>query len=465
MPGETYDLVLLGGGTGGYVAAIRAAQLGLKVAVVEKDKLGGTCLHKGCIPTKALLKSGSVARMMHESADYGITVTGFDVDYPQAIKRSGGIVDKNYRGIQFLFKRHKIDVFEGVGRLKSNRVVSVSKPDGSQEDVSGKAIIIDTGSRPRDIPGIPFDGTRVYNSDHATWNDWLPKRVIVRGGGATGVEFSTVYRDFGCEVTLVGRVVPNEDQEVAQRLTRSFTKAGIKIIPGFRPTADDIEVTEGGVKMRIDQNGKESVVEADALFVAVGRQGNIEDIGLEELGIKTERSYIQTVDDYGRTGVDGVFAIGDVIGKQMLAHTAMHQGIVIAELLAGEKPEALNLLNVPNVTFCHPEIGSVGLTEQKAKEQGHTIKVGNFPLQANGKALIEGEADGFIKVVADSDTNDILGVHMIGGHATELIGEAALAKLLEATPWEVGLSVHPHPTISEVLGEAANAVDGMAIHI
>ncbi|HLI51186.1 MAG TPA: FAD-dependent oxidoreductase, partial [Thermomicrobiaceae bacterium] len=214
-----------------------------------------------------------------------------------------------------------------------------------------------------------------------------------------------------------------------------------------------------------NQNGKEEVVEADALFVAVGRQGNIEDIGLEELGIKTERSYIQTTDDYGRTGVDGIFAIGDVIGKQMLAHTAMHQGIVIAELLAGEKPEALNLLNVPNVTFCHPEIGSVGLTEKAATEQGHTIKVGKFPLQANGKALIEGEADGFIKVVADSDTNDILGVHMIGGHATELIGEAALAKLLEATPWEVGLSVHPHPTISEVLGEAANAVDGMAIHI
>src|SRR5579875_848283 len=323
MPGETYDLVLLGGGTGGYVAAIRAAQLGLKVAVIEKDKVGGTCLHKGCIPTKALLKSGSVARMMHESVEYGITVNGFDVDYPQAIKRSAGIVEKNFRGIQLLFKRHKIPLIDGVGRLKSNRVVSVNKPDGSQEDISGNAIIIDTGSRPRDIPGIPFDGSRVYNSDHATWNDWLPKRVIVRGGGATGVEFSTIYRDFGCDVTLVGRVVPNEDQEVSQRLTRSFTKAGIKLIPSYRPTADDFDITEGGVKMRVNQNGKEEVVEADALFVAVGRQGNIEDIGLEELGIKTERSYIQTTDDYGRTGVDGIFAIGDVIGKQMLAHTAM----------------------------------------------------------------------------------------------------------------------------------------------
>lgn len=464
MPGDTYDVVLLGGGTGGYVAAIRGAQLGLKVAVVERDKLGGTCLHRGCIPTKALLKSGGVVRLFHDGAQYGVTASGIEINYPQAIARSGKIVNQNFNGIKFLFKKHKIDVFEGVGRMKDNKTVTVTKADGSQEDVTGKAVIIDTGSRPRDIPGIPFDGKRVYNSDHATWADWLPKRVIVRGGGATGVEFSTIYRDFGCEVTLVGRVVPNEDAEVSTQLTRSFTKAGIKLIPDYRPTADDFDVTEGGVTMRVNKNGKEERVEADALFVAVGRQGNIEDMGFEELGIKTEKSYI-VVDEYGRTGVDGVFAIGDVIGKQMLAHTAMHQGIVVVELLAGENPMALDLNRVPNVTFCHPEIGSVGLTEKEATEQGHQIKVGKFPLRANGKALIEDEGDGFIKMIADAETDEILGVHMIGGHATELIGEAGLAKLLEATPWEIGLSVHPHPTISEVMGEAALAVDNLAIHI
>lgn len=464
MPGETYDLVLLGGGTGGYVAAIRGAQLGLKVAVVEKDKIGGTCLHRGCIPTKALLKSGSVARLMRNGAEYGVTATGIEIDYSQAIKRSGRIVNQNYNGLQFLFRKHKIDLYEGFGRLKDNRTVTVTKADGSTEDVRGKAIIIDTGSSPRAIPGIEFDGKRVLNSDHVTWSEELPKRVIIRGGGATGVEFATIYNDFGCEVTLVGRVVPNEDAEVSQVVTRAFTKKGIKIIPDYRPTAEDFHITEGGVTLRVNRNGKEEQIEADALLVAIGREGNVEDIGLEALGIKTENGYIVT-DDYGYTGVDGVYAIGDVIGKQLLAHTAMHQGIVVAELIAGKNPMPLDLGKVPSVTFCHPEIGSVGLTEQQAKEQGREIKVGKFPLRANGKALIEDETDGFVKVIADAETEDIIGVHMVGGHATELIGEAALARLLEATPWEVGLSVHPHPTISETLGEAALAVDGVAIHI
>ncbi|HET9017857.1 MAG TPA: dihydrolipoyl dehydrogenase [Thermomicrobiaceae bacterium] len=464
MPGETYDVVLLGGGTGGYVAAIRGAQLGLKVAVVEKDKVGGTCVHRGCIPTKALLKSGSVVRLFHDSADFGVTASGIDVNYGQASKRSARIVDQNYKGILFLFRKHNITVIEGTGRLKDNRTVAVAKTDGSSEDVTGKAIIIDTGSRPRPIKGISFDGKRVINSDHATTMDWKPERVIVRGGGATGVEFSTIWRDFGCQVTLVGRVVPNEDAEVAQVLTRSFSRSGIKLVPNYRPTAEDFDVTEGGVRLRVHGDGKEEVVEADTLMVATGRQGNIEDIGLEELGIKTERSYIVT-DDYGRTGIDGVWAIGDVIGKQQLAHTAMHQGIIVMEMLAGENPMPLDLNRVPNVTFCHPEIGSIGLTEQEATDAGHKIKVGKFPLTANGKARIEGEGEGFAKMIADADTNDILGFHMIGGPATELIGEAALAKLLEATPWEIGLNVQPHPTISEVITEAALAVDGMQIHI
>lgn len=464
MPGDAYDVVLLGGGTGGYVAAIRAAQLGLKVAVVEKDKLGGTCLHRGCIPAKALLKSGSVARLVNNAAEFGVNPTGVEYHYPQAIKRSTKIVNQNFNGIKFLFRKHKITVIEGYGRLKDNRTVAVTLNDGGQQEVRGNAIIIDTGSRPRDIPGVPVDGKRVINSDHATWSEDLPKRVIVRGGGATGVEFATVYRDFGSEVTLVGRVVPNEDAEVVQQLTRSFTKKGIKIIPDFRPTADDFDITEGGVTLRVNRKGKEEVIEADTLLVAIGRVGNIEDIGLEELGIKTEGSYIVT-DDYGRTNVAGVYAIGDVIGKQMLAHTAMHQGIIVVDLLAGKNPKPLDLSRVPNVTFCHPEIGSVGLTEKEAIDLGHEIKVGKFPLRANGKALIEDEADGFVKVIADAASQEILGVHMIGGHATELIGEAALAKLFEATPWEIGLNVQPHPTISEAFAEAALNVDGLAIHI
>jgi len=464
MAGDTYDVVFLGGGTGGYVAAIRAAQLGLKVAVVEKDKLGGTCLHRGCIPSKALLKSAEVLTLARHAAEYGVKISGVEGDYPQAIQRSAKIVDQLYKGIHFLFRKRGIPVIEGRGRLKDNRTVVVHGHDGSVREVTARNIIIDTGSRPRPMPGIPFDGQRVINSDHSTWLEWLPKRVIIRGGGATGVEFASIYHAFGAEVTLVGRIVPNEDEEVSQHLTRTFTRAGIRIIPDYRPTAEDIDITAGGVRMRVKRDGTDEVIEADTLLVALGRQGNIEDIGLEDLGIATKDSSI-VVDEFYRTGVEGVYAIGDVIGHQLLAHTAMHQGIIAVELIAGEKPLKLDYNRVPVCTYCHPEIASLGLTEREAREQGYRVKVGKFPLRANGKALIEGDADGFVKVIADAETNDLLGVHIIGGHATELIAEAALAKLLEATPWEIGQSVHPHPTVAEVIGEAALAVDGLAIHI
>jgi dihydrolipoamide dehydrogenase len=466
MAGEGYDVVILGGGTGGYVTAIRAAQLGMRVAVIEKDKLGGTCLHRGCIPTKALLKSAAVVTLVNNAKEYGVTAGDIEVDYAQAIKRSGKIVDQNYKGTQFLFRKNKVDLIEGTGRLKDKRTVSVQLNDGGSTEVSAsKAVIIDTGSRPRAIKGIEFDGKVVVNSDHTTWTDTLPKRVIIRGGGATGVEFASVYHEFGCEVTLVGRIVPNEDHEISRHLSRTFSRSGINVIPDYRPTADDFDVTKEGVTMRVKKDGKEEqTVEADMLLVATGREGNIEDIGLEELGIETDRGFIVT-DEFCRTNVDGVFAIGDVNGKQQLAHTAMHWGIIVVELLADENPRPLNLEHVPLCTYCHPEIGSIGLTENAAKERGHEVKIGKFPLRANGKAMIEGEGDGFIKMVADAETDELLGVHMIGGHATELIAEASLAMLLEATPWEIGLSVHPHPTISEVMGEAALAVDGVAIHI
>jgi dihydrolipoamide dehydrogenase len=466
MPSEPYDIVLLGGGTGGYVAAIRAAQLGMKVAVVENDKLGGTCLHRGCVPTKALLKSASVLTLVNNAKEFGITAGDVKADFGQAVKRSGKIVNQHFKGTQFLFRKNGVDLIQGTGKLKDSKTVHVDLNDGGTDEVKAtKAVIINTGSKPRPIKGVEFDGKVVVNSDHTTWSDKLPKKVIIRGGGATGVEFASIYHEFGCDVTLVGRVVPNEDHEISQHLTRTFTKEGIRIIPDYRPTAEDITVNKNGVKMRIAPEGKdEETLEADMLMVATGREGNIHNIGLEEVGIETEGSFVKT-DEFCHTNVDGVYAIGDINGKMQLAHTAMHWGVIAMEQIAGENPRPLNLLQVPLCTYCHPEIGSIGLTEKAAKEAGHNVKVGKFPLRANSKAMIEGEGDGFIKMVADADNEDLLGVHMIGGHATELIAEAALAMLLEATPWEIGLSVHPHPTISEVMGEAALAVDDLAIHI
>lgn len=466
MPAEPYDVVFLGGGTGGYVAAIRAAQLGMSVAVVEHDKLGGTCLHRGCIPTKALLKSASVLTLVNNGKEYGVTAGDVKVDYSQAVKRSGKIVNQNFKGVQFLFKKNGIDHIPGTGKLKDSRTVHVDLNEGGTDEVKAtKAVVINTGSTPRAIKGVEFDGKVVVNSDHTTWDTRLPKKVIIRGCGATGVEFASVYHEFGAEVTLVGNMVPNEDHEIAQHLTRTFTKEGIRIIPGYRPTADDITVNKNGVKMRVKQEGEEEeTIDADMLMVATGREGNIHGIGLEDVGVETEGGFVKT-DEFSRTNVDGVYAIGDVNGKMQLAHTAMHWGIIAMEQIAGENPRPLDLLQVPLCTYCHPEIGSIGLSENAAKEQGYNVKIGKFPLRANGKALIEGEGDGFIKMIANADNDDLLGVHMIGGHATELIAEAALATLLEATPWEIGLSVHPHPTISEVMGEAALAVDGVAIHI
>ena len=463
---QEFDVVFLGGGTGGYVAAIRAAQLGLKVAVVEKDKVGGTCLHRGCIPSKALLKSAELLEHARRAKEFGVIVGEVAGDYPTAFRRAQQVVEQLHKGIHFLFRKHGITLIQGVGRLTRNRTVLVNGAEGQPQELRGRAIVIDTGSRPRAIPGIPFDGVRVLNSDHTTAQiDWYPKRVIIRGGGATGVEHATVWHAFGAEVTLVGRIVPYEDEEVQQQLVRTLQRKGIRIIPDYRPAADDFDITEGGVRMRVRKSGKqEEVIEADALFVALGREGNIEEIGLEELGVRTRDGFIVT-DEYFRTNVEGIYAIGDVLGIQQLAHTAMHQGIIAVEHIAGEKPLPLDYHRVPVVTYCHPEIASLGLTEREAKEQGRAIKVGKFPFRANGKSLIEGETDGFVKIIADAETNDILGVHIIGNHATELIAEAALAKLLEATPWEIGLSVHPHPTVSEVIGEAALAVDNLAIHI
>ncbi|MDP9365137.1 MAG: dihydrolipoyl dehydrogenase [Chloroflexota bacterium] len=466
---HNYDLVLLGGGTGGYVAAIRAKQLGLNVAVVEEDKLGGTCLHRGCIPTKAMLKTAGLLDEIRKAKEFGINVAGeVTLDYEAAIDRSmNKVVEGQYRGLRYLFdKKHKIPVYDGRGRLLApNRVQVTPKDGGAPFELHARDVIINTGSRPRAIKGVPFDGVRVINSDHAVVLEHLPKSFIVRGGGATGVEWASIYHRYGAKVTLVGRLVPQEDHEISEHLTRTFQRAKMDLAPESRPTAEDIDVTEQGVTMRLkDGKGKERVVEAEVLLVGIGRQGNIEEIGLEEVGVKTDQEYIP-VDSMMRTNVPHVYAIGDVNGQQLLAHTAMHQGIIAVEHICDKNPYPLDILNSPSCTYCEPEIGSVGLTEREAEKLGHKVRVGKFPMRPNAKAVIEGKADGFTKMVADEETGDLLGVHIIGPHATELIAEAALGRLLQTTPEEIALAVHPHPTVSEVMGEAAHDLLGHAIHI
>ncbi len=465
---QAFDLVLLGGGTGGYVAAIRARQLGLNVAVVEELKLGGTCLHRGCIPTKAFLKSASVLDEVKKAGEFGVKVPeGIDFSYEDALNRSLKVVDGQYRGLMYLFdKKHKIPVFMGRGRLKNANTVEVTPNDGGDKfDLTAKDIIINTGSRPRAIKGVPFDGVRVINSDHAVVLEQLPERIIVRGGGATGVEWASVYHRYGAKVSLVGRIAPQEDAEVSQQLLRSFQRQKMDVYPDSRPSAEDITVSDQGVTMKVkDAKGKETVIEADVLLVATGRQGNIEDIGLETVGITTEGEYIP-VDSMMRTNVPHIYAIGDVNGQQLLAHTAMHHGIIAVEHIAGLNPWPLDVLNSASCTYCEPEIGSVGLTEKQAVDLGYNVKIGKFPMSPNAKAVIEGDTTGFTKMVVDADTDDVLGVHIIGVHATELIAEAGLARFMNASVQEMAATVHPHPTVSEVIGEAAHAAMGHAIHI
>jgi dihydrolipoamide dehydrogenase len=466
--GQTFDIIVLGGGTGGYVGAIRAAQLGLDVVVVEVDKLGGTCLHRGCIPTKAFLKSASVFDEVKNAAEFGVDVAGdISFNYPAALDRSQKVVTGQYKGLLYLFeKKYKIPVLAGYGRITGPGQVEVTPNDGGAAyTLAGRNIIIDTGTRPRAIAGLPFDGKRVINSDDAVMLEELPGSFIIRGGGAVGVEWASIYGRYGSQIHLVGRVVPAEEAEAGAALTRAFRREGIAVYPNLRPSADDIDVGKSCVKMRLkDERGKEEVIEAEVLLVAIGRQGNVEDIGLERVGVNTEDGLVP-VDAMMRTNVPNVYAIGDVNGQQMLAHTAMHMGVIAVEHIAGHEPYPLDVLNSPMVTFSHPEIASVGLTEQQATEQGRTVKSGKFPMRPNGKAVIEGETEGFAKIVADAETNDMLGMTIVGPHATELIGGLALGRLLEVTPEEIGISVFPHPTVSEVIHEAALDLLGRALHI
>jgi dihydrolipoamide dehydrogenase len=471
---EEYDLVILGGGTGGYVAAIRASQLGLKTAIVEKGKLGGTCLHKGCIPSKALLRSAEVYATAKHSEDFGVKINGVELDFTKVQSRKDGIVEQLHKGVQHLMKQGKIDVFEGLGRILGPSIFSPMPGTISVEMNNGednamlipKNVIVATGSRPRSLPGLDIDGEYVLSSDEALSLEALPKSIIIVGGGVIGIEWASMLSDFDVEVTVVeyaDKIVPTEDQEISKEMQRLMKKKGVKIVTSAKVLPESLEKGEGNVSIKAEHKGEEKSFTAEKILVSVGRQANVEGIGIENTDIKVEKGFIE-VNEFFQTKESHIYAIGDVIGGLQLAHVASHEGITAVEHMANEKPHPIDYSLISKCIYSNPEIASVGITEQEAKEKGYNLKTGKFSFRAIGKALVYGESDGFVKIIADKDTDDILGVHMIGPHVTDMISEAGLAKVLDATPWEIAHTIHPHPSLSEAIGEAALAVDGKAIH-
>ncbi|KIN40413.1 dihydrolipoyl dehydrogenase [Bacillus subtilis] len=469
-----YDVVILGGGTGGYVAAIRAAQLGLKTAVVEKEKLGGTCLHKGCIPSKALLRSAEVYRTAREADQFGVETAGVSLNFEKVQQRKQAVVDKLAAGVNHLMKKGKIDVYTGYGRILGPSIfsplpgtISVERGNGEENDMLiPKQVIIATGSRPRMLPGLEADGKSVLTSDEALQMEELPQSIIIVGGGVIGIEWASMLHDFGVKVTVIeyaDRILPTEDLEISKEMESLLKKKGIQFITGAKVLPDTMTKTSDDISIQAEKDGETVTYSAEKMLVSIGRQANIEGIGLENTDIVTENGMI-SVNESCQTKESHIYAIGDVIGGLQLAHVASHEGIIAVEHFAGLNPHPLDPTLVPKCIYSSPEAASVGLTEDEAKANGHNVKIGKFPFMAIGKALVYGESDGFVKIVADRDTDDILGVHMIGPNVTDMISEAGLAKVLDATPWEVGQTIHPHPTLSEAIGEAALAADGKAIH-
>lgn len=471
-----YDVVILGGGTGGYVAAIRAAQLGLKTALVEKGKLGGTCLHKGCIPSKALLKSAEVFDMAKNKAvDFGVETQAVTVDFSRVQARKDKIVNQLYNGVTTLMKKGKIDVFDGLGRMLGPSIfspmpgtISVEMNNGTENEMLIlKNLIIATGSRPRTLPGLEIDEEQVMSSDGALSMETLPQSIIIVGGGVIGIEWASMLNDFGVDVTVVeyaDRIIPTEDEEISKEMQKLLTKKGISFAINAKVIPETLIKTGHSVTISAEIDGKKKEFTAEKMLISVGRQANIEGIGLDNTEIEIENGVIKTRPTY-QTKEHHIYAIGDVIGGLQLAHVASHEGIAAVEHIAGLKNVPIDYTNVSRCIYSSPEAASIGLTEKQAKEQGFDVKVGKFPFMAIGKALVNGNSDGFVKVIADQLTDDILGVHMIGAHVTDLISEAGLAMVLDATPWEVAGTIHPHPSLSEVIGEAALAVDGKAIHM
>jgi dihydrolipoamide dehydrogenase len=474
MGTREYDVVVLGGGIGGYTAAIRAAQLGMKAAIIERDKLGGTCLHRGCIPSKSLLRSAEVLHTVRSSAEYGIEAELFSVRYDKILERKDRVVGQLYRGLQYLMKKHQIEVISGVGRINGPSIfsprsgaVALELPNGDAETIIPKHLIIATGSRPRQLPNLPADGVRVLTSDDALQMTELPRSMIIVGGGVIGVEWASMLNDYGVQVTVVEaaeRLVPGEDADVSQALARSLSERGVEIITGAKLDIDRTSVTEQGVQIWVDIGGEGRELTAEKLLVSIGRQANVDDIGLENTDIQVSGGVIR-VNEYMQTTEKHIYAIGDVNGVLPLAHAAARQAITAVEHFAGESPQPFHPLFVPRCIYSRPEVASFGWTEQAAREHGYAVKTGKFPFSALGKALVYGDHEGFVKVIADERTNDILGVHMFGPHVTDLISEAALAQLLDATPWEIGQLTHPHPSLSEAIGEAMLQVDGLSLNL
>jgi dihydrolipoamide dehydrogenase len=466
-----YDVIIIGSGPGGYVAAIRASQLGLKVAIVEKESLGGICLNWGCIPTKALLKSAQVFEYMKHASDYGIVAKDFSADFGAVVKRSRGVAEKMSKGVQFLMKKNKIEVIMGAGKLKSKSEVDVTGIDGKTSTISAKHIILATGGRARQLPSMPIDNKKIIGYRDAMNLATQPKSMIVCGSGAIGVEFAYFYNSMGTKVTIVEfapRIVPVEDEDISKELEKSYKKSGIEIMTSAEVTK--VDTSGNGVKATVKTATGEVILEADILLSAVGVVANIENIGLESLGITTDKGKV-LVDKYYRTNIDGIYAIGDMTPGQALAHVASKEAIICVEAIAQKEgkfhhtPEALDYGNVPGCTYCSPEIASVGMTEKQAKEAGYELKVGKFPFAASGKASASGANEGFVKVIYDAKYGEWLGTHMIGANVTEMIAQTVTARKLETTYSEVLNSIHPHPTMSEAVMEATAQAYGEVIHL
>ncbi len=464
---KEFDVCVIGTGPGGYVAAIRASQLGLKTAVVEKRFLGGVCLNIGCIPTKALLRSAEVYESIAHAEDYGIEVKSFSANFEGMIKRSRGVADKMSKGVQFLMKANKIEVLNGTGVFKSSKELAVNDDKGKEiETVKAKHFIIATGARPRELPNLKIDGTMIIDSEKAMQLEKKPKKMVIIGAGAIGVEFAYFYNSIGTEVTLVElqkTLVPVEDADIGKELGKIYKKKGMNILT--ESTVEKVEKKGKGVKVTIKTKKGEEVVEADVVLSAVGVTGNVENLGLDKAGVKHEKGDIIVDKKTYKTSADGIYAIGDVIGAPWLAHKASHEAVVLAEQLAGKKPHPINYSNIPGCTYCEPQVASVGLTEQQAKDEGYDVMVGKFPFSASGKAAGLGHEEGFVKVIFDAKYGEWLGCHMIGSHVTELIAEAVVARDLETTGHEIISAVHPHPTMSEAVMEAVAEAYGEGVHL
>ncbi|AYE86042.1 dihydrolipoyl dehydrogenase [Sulfitobacter sp. D7] len=464
MAAKSFDLIVIGAGPGGYVAAIRGAQLGLKVAVVERENLGGICLNWGCIPTKALLRSAEVFHLMHRAKDFGLAADKIDYDLEAVVKRSRGVAKQMEGGVKHLLKKNKVDVFMGEASIPAKGKVSV-KTDKGSEELTAKNIVLATGARARELPGLEADGKRVWTYRHALQPVHDPKKLLVIGSGAIGIEFASFYNTLGADTTVVevmDRVLPVEDEEISKFAKKAFEKQGMTIMQ--KATVKKLDRADDKVTAHIERDGKVEKLEFDTVISAVGIVGNTEALGLEELGVKVDRTHVVT-DKYCRTGVDGLYAIGDIAGAPWLAHKASHEGVMVAELIAGQKPHPVKPESIAGCTYCHPQVASVGLTEAKAKEQGYDIKVGRFPFIGNGKAVALGEPEGLVKTIFDAKTGELLGAHMVGAEVTELIQGYVVGRQLETTEEDLMNTVFPHPTLSEMMHESVLDAFDRVIHM